>query len=161
VKGPIKKILEDLIASEKCLQSADHLLYVSYPALEDTRLLLRSLESIYQGAIGTMSALLKLEHIYYGTRLSTKSKENLETFFTVCASRYALTEKDCTLLKKIFYFSKQHKLSPFEFPRKGKIVILDETGDAFEVTPALLASFLEVSKKLLLNTNKSVSLRKV
>jgi hypothetical protein len=149
-----KKFINEMIEAEKKWTSADHFIYVTMPVVKDERLLLRALEVLYKGLVINISAILKFEYLYKRINLSQNTRENLETFFKKCSKGYGLNELEKKILKEIMELGKRHKESEIEFPRKGRIIILNGTG-SYELNLEELKEFLRVSRKLLENTNRN------
>ncbi|MBI2631840.1 hypothetical protein HYW75_02455 [Candidatus Pacearchaeota archaeon] len=153
----IKKLIDSSIEAEKNWRSADHFIYVLYPAIKDEKLLLRSLENLYKGLVMAITTVLKLEYIHNKIELSKDQKKNLEIFFRKCALKYGMIESDLELLKKVIILGKKHKESGFEFPRNGRVVIMDDEGNTLTLSMDEMKKYLEVVRKLIINVKKQLN----
>ncbi len=150
-----QKFIDSLIETEKHLQSADHIIFVTIPVVKDPKLMLRAFESVYRGLTLNISTILKFEYLYKRITLSNDTKINLETFFARCSKNYGLNEGECKLLKEIIFLGKKHKESGLEFSRSGKVIMVDDELGVFEIGIIKLKEFFSISKKLLQSTNKN------
>ena len=94
----MEKFFENLEKSEKIIQTAGHLLYVTYPLVKDKKLLLKILTEIKNGLASCINAVLQYEYLYGRVRLSQDAKINFKTFMEKCCPRYNISE---TEVKKV------------------------------------------------------------
>ena len=120
----MEKYQEYLQEAVKSIRVADHILYITYPVIKDKRLLLKSLDSIYDSVINMINAILQYDYIWKRIQLSAAPKENLETFINKCSRRYNIPASDITEIMDLFSLVESHKKAPIEFARKEKIVIM-------------------------------------
>lgn len=154
----MEKFFENLEKSEKTLQTADHLLYVTYPLVKDKRLLLKILSEIKNSTASCINAILQYEYLYNRVRLSQDPKLNLKTFLEKCCPRYNISEIKVKKILKLFELVEKHKSSPFEFVKEDKIVILSENMNSETINLEKVKEFLELSKDVL-NKAKDTILR--
>src|SRR3989344_7667820 len=121
-----QSLSEGLMTGEQAWRAAEHILGVTFPVVQDPKLLLRALEHLEKAARNSISVVLKREYVYKRVRLSQEGKQNLEVFFEVCAKRYGLLDEDIQSLKELLDLGRRHKASGVEFSQKGKAVILDD-----------------------------------
>lgn len=148
-----KQFFDGLLEAEKHWRNADHLVYVTYPVVNDLKLLLRALEEVHQSVVGAISEILKFEYLYKRIVLSKNPKENLGVFFSKCSGSYSLDVERETL-KEILFLGKKHKESGVEFSRQGKMMILGDDLKMQEVSLEKLKVFLKSSRILLDKTNE-------
>ena len=149
-----REFFDSLYEAEKFWNSADHLVYITLPVVKDTKLLLRVLENLHKCAVRAISTILKFEYLYKRITLSSDSARNLEIFFSKCASRYGLGTDDREKIKKIIHLGKKHKEAGVEFPRSGKVIILDDNLGREEIRVEEMKVFIRVLRGLLDNMNK-------
>ncbi len=152
------KIFENLEKSEKKISTAGHLLYVTYPLVNDKRLLLKILTEIKIGIASCINAILQYEYLYGRVRLSNDAKINFKKFIEKCCPRYNISEKDIKKIVKLFEIVEKHKTSPMEFVKEEKVVILSENMNSETITLEKVKNFLE-SSKILLKKAKDTILR--
>ena len=154
----MEKIFKNLEKAEKEIQTSNHLLGVTYPLVQDKRLLLKILTEIKKGIASCMSAILQYEYLYGRIRLSSNPKENFKKFIKKCCPRYNISEIEIKRIIKLFELVEKHKASPLEFVKKDKIVILSENMDSEIITFEKVKEFLN-SSKIILQKAKEIILR--
>lgn len=117
---------EAVIAAEQAWRAADHVLRVTFPVVQDPKLLLRVLEHLDKALHITISTILKREYIYQRIPLKRSGAENTELFFSSCASLYGVSTADSVRLREVLDLGRRHKASGSEFSQKGKVIILDD-----------------------------------
>ena len=60
----MEKFIENLDKSASLLQTADHMLYMTYPLIREKRLLLKILNETYLVVLGIVNAILQYEYFY-------------------------------------------------------------------------------------------------
>ena len=150
--------MENLEKSEKILQTAGHLVYVTYPLVKDKRLLLKILSEIKNSIASCINSVLQYEYIYKRIRLYSEPKSNFNTFLEKCCPRYGISQTEVKQILKLFDLAEKHKSSPFEFVKDEKVVILSENLKSETITLEKIKEFLELSKKIL-NNSKDIILR--
>src|SRR3989344_3279348 len=125
------------------------------PVVKDDRLMLRALENLHKSAVILVSTILKFEYLYKRVQLHKDPARNFETFASKCAGRYGLGLVDMNLLKEVIHLGRKHKESGMEFPKKEKIVILDDNLGSVEINLEKMKVFLGFGRKLLENTNRN------
>ena len=154
----MEKFFENLEKSEKTIQTADHLLYVTYPLVKDKRLLLKILTEIKNGTASCMNAVLQYEYLHGRVRLSSNPKINFAKFLEKCCPRYNISETNVKKIIKLFEIVEKHKASPFEFVKEDKVVILSDNMNSEIITLEKVKEFLD-SSKVVLQKAKDIILR--
>tara|TARA_Y100000310_G_scaffold344244_1_gene455950 strand:- start:10464 stop:10949 length:486 start_codon:yes stop_codon:yes gene_type:complete len=149
------RFIDVLTEAEELWRSADHLVYITMPVVQDEKLLIRALENLHKSLVLAISTILKFEYLYKRVDLGKDTRKNLDMFFGKCAVRYGLNEKDCELIREIMFLGKKHKESGFEFSKKGKVVILDDSLKTSELDTEKVKSFLSLGKRLLEESNRN------
>jgi len=152
----MEKFQENLAQAIKNLQIADHMAYVTYPLVNDRRLLLKIFDEIYKSIIGCINAILNYEYLYKRIRLYKENNSNMQTFMTKCAKNYELTNEQIKKIKEILELNKQHKQSAMEFIKKDKIVILSDNLGTQTIDIQKIKIYLLLAKELLMKTNNKV-----
>ena len=140
-----------IMEAERSLLSSEHLLKVILPVVKDQKMLLRVLENLNKSAISILSLILKYEHIYGKIELSKDSKDNLNTFFGKCSSSYGVSDTDGQSIKRILFLARKYKESGFEFSRRDKVIIMDDSLNTNEVTKSELEEATFILRKLVKN----------
>ena len=88
----MEKFHQDLKEAIKSLQIADHMTYVTFPLVNEQRLLLKIFDEIYKSIISCINAILNYEYMYKRIKLYTDNKENIRTFAYKCSRNYNLNK---------------------------------------------------------------------
>ncbi len=114
-------------AKERAIRSlkvADHMLTITYPLVQDTKILVTVMENIFLGLTNAIAALLYWERKY---KKIPPFHENFDskfnTFKLYCVERYNISKGYLPFLMEIKEIIHEHKNSPVEFTRKNKFVI--------------------------------------
>ena len=134
--------------AERNLQIAEHMLTVTYPLLQDAKLLLGVTENIFLGITNSMSAVVFFERTYKRIPpFHDNFESKFNTFTARIVPRYGIDKKYITLLKTIKEIVLKHKKSPIEFARKGKFVICDDKYNVRQITEQELRTHLNDAKE--------------
>jgi len=145
----MEKFHEYLEQAEKIIETADHMVYVTYPLIKDKHLLLKILSEIKTAVAKCINSILQYEYLYKRINLYSDPKANLKTFREKSAQRYEINENEIKLILKLFELAEKHKKSSMEFVRKEKIVILSNNSEPSTLTLEQVKKFLVLSKNLL------------
>ena len=117
----IKNLIRE---ANKTLQTADHLAYVTYPIVNELKLLVTITENIYVSMSLGMEALMRYD-LYYKriSHIPTDFNLRLEVFKKV-SSRYNIERIYVSTIKDIKDLLEHQKKSPVEFTRKDKLIML-------------------------------------
>lgn len=131
--------------AEKSFQASDHLAYIVYPLLKDTKLLKKSLEEIFISATNLVNSILIFEQKNHRIRLSRDKMENLENFKAIC-EKMNISPPECSLILEIVDMNERHQKSPSEFIRNEKILLLLDNTKIETITIEKLKSFINIIK---------------
>ncbi len=137
-----------ILTAEQAWRAAEHILLVTFPVVQDPKLLLRVLEHLDKAARTTISTILKREYLYKRIRLSGEGAHNKELFFQVCRHQYGVSEEDATLLSEVLDLGKRHKASGVELSQRKKVVILDDELGSVEITAKHLQQTSQAVRRL-------------
>lgn len=152
-----EKFQENLKDAIKNLQIADHITYVTYPLVNEKRLLLKIFDEIYKSIINCINAILNYEYLYKRITIYKDNNENLQTFLNKCAKKYDLTNEQIKEIKEIIEINKKHKQSAMEFIKKEKIVILSDNLKTQTLDIQKIKEYLLLAKELLMKTNLKIN----
>lgn len=110
--------------SKKNIQIADHMLFVTYPLIKDTKLLLAIIENIFLAMANAMDSVLYHERMYKRIppfQNSFESKFNI--FRERIVHKYNIDKSLVADMQEIKNIIAEHKKSPVEFTRKDRFVI--------------------------------------
>jgi len=145
----MEKFIENLNKAAKSLQTADHMLYMTYPLIKEKRLLLKILNEIYLVMLNIVNSILQYEYFYKRINLYKDAKENFSVFKNKCAPRYQIDTNQISQILEIFDLAEKHKKSPFEFVRNNKVVIMTNALKTDTITIDKMKSFILTSKDVL------------
>ncbi len=131
--------------AEKSFQAADHVTYIVYPLLKDTKLLKKSLEEVFISVTNLVNSILVFEQKNQRIRLSPDKKQNLGAFKAIC-QRMDISEPECALLLEMIELNEKHQKSPSEFMRNEKILILLDNTRIETISLEKLKSFINILK---------------
>ena len=148
-----EKHLESLQRAIAQIRIADHMIYVTYPVIKDKRLLLKTIDHIYEALILTINSILQYDFLNRRINLyKNNPQENFEIFIQKCARRYNITPEELNELQEVLAIVESHKKSPMEFLRKEQVVILSESLKTTLIDAEKLKKYLGLAKKLVEKT---------
>jgi len=151
-----EKFQENLKEAIKSLQIADHMTYVTFPLVNEKRLILKIFDEIYKSIINCINAILNYEYLYKRIRLYQDNNDNLQTFIDKCAKNYDLNNEQIKKIKEIININKQHRKSAMEFVKKDKIVILSDSLSTQLLDIQIIKEYLLLAKELLMKINLKI-----
>jgi len=152
----MEKFQENLKEAMRNLQIADHMTYVTFPLVNEKRLLLKIFDEIYKSIINCINAILNYEYLYKRIRLYQNNNDNMQTFVDKCAKDYTLNNEQIKKIKEIIETNKKHKQSAMEFVKKDKIVILSDNLGTHTLDIQKIKEYLFLAKELLMKTNSRI-----
>jgi len=139
----------------KHLQIADHMTYVTFPLINENRLLLKIFDEIYNSIINCVNSILNYEYLYKRIRLYDNTNDNLDTFFKI-GKNYDLSNEQIKKIREIIVLNKKHKLSAMEFVKNGKVVIMSDNLNTDILDLIVIKQYLLLAKELLMKINTKV-----
>lgn len=119
--------LKQLIAeANREFKKADHLAYVTYPMVRETKLLYVIAEVLYNSLSKGVEAMLAYERLYKRIPLVPGSKETELELFKDVAARYGFSRNAVLMMMDLKALMNAKKEAPVEFVRQDKFVICDE-----------------------------------
>jgi len=148
----MQKFQDNLNKAIRHLQIADHMAYVTYPLVNDRRLLLRIFEETYNSIINLIISTVDYE-IQSKDLDFTKNDENkIKRFFEVYSRNY-LTADQIIKIKEIMQVNLKHRQSAVEFVRKDKIIIMLDDLKTYSIDIKTIKSYLLIAKEFLMRVN--------
>lgn len=120
----MEQFQELLASANKSFKIADHLTYITYPLVNDIKLIITILDNLHKALISGMDALLYYEYLY--KRLSFMPGDfnsKIEVFKSYCIPRYNIARESLVLVGDINRIVEHRRNSPTEFVRSGKYVM--------------------------------------
>ncbi|MBR9706663.1 hypothetical protein GOV14_06530 [Candidatus Pacearchaeota archaeon] len=151
------KFQDDIDEAIRHLQIADHMTYVTFPIVNENRLLLKIFEETHKSIIYCINAILNYEFLYKRIKLYKTREDNLNTFLTKCAKNYQLSNEQIKKIKKIIQISKSRKESAMEFVRQEKIVIMSNNLQTQTLNLIQIKEYLLLAKEILMKINTKMN----
>lgn len=137
--------------ANRYFRSADHIAYVTYPLLQDNKLIVAVLENLNNATLCIMEAILQQENI---NQESFKVKYEI---FKERARRYQIEEAEVKIIQELKSLSDQRKKSDMEFVRKDKYILWDPyKGKLKELTMQSMKEYIIKIKPLLRKINANL-----
>ncbi len=122
-----EKVEKLITEAKKAFTTADHLAFVTYPLLKDSRLLLTIAQNVDRALTSAMNALLHVEVYYKRIQiLPLDMQSRLHIFEQHTAKRYQIRKEAVEMLKEVKSVLNEHGKSPIEFVRKGRLIICSD-----------------------------------
>ncbi|MFH1648940.1 MAG: hypothetical protein ABIA93_00115 [Candidatus Woesearchaeota archaeon] len=136
--------------AKKKLKLADHMLTMTYPLVNDPKLLLNIAQNLADSMEFTISALLEYERLFKRVPpFKDEFNSKMVLFRTRVMPFYKIDVKYANAASEIRDVLKKHKASPMEFIRRDKVVIADEQYQLRLISPAEIKKFMQVAKDFL------------
>jgi hypothetical protein len=145
----MEKFLSALEAASKTLQTADHMVYITFPLIKDNGLLIKIFIQIYTAILDIVNAILQYDYAYKRIVLYNDVKANFKSFREKCAPRFGITPEEVKSIIEIFKVMEEHRQSPMEFVKMDKFVILSDSLQTDIVTIGKLKEYLSIAKNIL------------
>jgi hypothetical protein len=149
--------------AEKKLRIADHMLTITYPLVNDPKLLLAVVENINFMIDNTLSYLLYYERIM---KRVPAFLDNFDSKFRIfvekVAPMYEINKEYFPFLQKINHIVVSHYDSPMEFSRKDKFVICSADYELESFDDSDMKRYLQIGKsffsdiKIIVKRNESL-----
>jgi hypothetical protein len=137
----------------KNLQIADHMTYLTYPLINEKRILLKIFNEIFKAVKNCIRATLYYEASLNKIEVFKDENTNLHNFVTKISKKYDFSEKQLNLVLEIYELNKIHEDSPMEFVKKDKMVIMSDNLGLRTLDIAKIKEYLIFSKEFLGKVN--------
>lgn len=145
---------EYLKESARHLQIADHMTYITFPLVNEKKLIIKIFEEIYKSIKNSILSAIHYEFENKNIILSNNEVENINNFIENLAKYYDINEKEISKIKEIIDLEKKHEESSMEFVRKEKIILMSESLNIRTLTIDDIKLYLTTSKNLFLKISK-------
>jgi hypothetical protein len=119
------ELFQDLIIqADKAIKTADHLTYVTYPLVNDAKLMVTIMDNLNKANLLCIEALLQYEYLYKRTSGVPKIlKDKIDIFKSYCIPKYNIPRENLLLVGDINSIMEHRKKSPIEFTRSKNFVM--------------------------------------
>jgi len=129
--------------------------------MKDKRLLLKSLETVYEALLHTINAILQHDYVWKKVSLYKDPKSNFRVFSDKCAPRYGIEKEQISEILDILALVERHKRSPLEFARKDKVIIMSDNLKTSVIDIQIIKNYLILSKSILEKANSHINRKTV
>ena len=144
--------------SRRYMQAADHMASVTYPLLQDNKVLVAALENTFLALTNAMASVLHYERTF---KRVPPFHDNFESKFLMfsekCAKRYGIETQYLQMMQEIKDILLEHKESQMEFSKKDSLVIVNEGYRLRKVSVEQIKNYIARSKNFVGETEKIVS----
>ncbi|HJO14885.1 MAG TPA: hypothetical protein QGG70_02440 [Candidatus Pacearchaeota archaeon] len=147
---------QNLKEAARHLQIADHMTYVTFPLINDHRLLLKIFDEIYGSIIGCVNAILNYEAMYKRIKLYSGINDNFNTFARI-GKNYNLSNEQVKRIKELIELNKKHKKSAMEFVRQDKVVIMSDNLGTQVLDLITIKKYLLLAKELMMKVREKIN----
>lgn len=151
----MEKYKNDLMEALRHLRIADHMTYVTFPLVNEHRLLLKIFDEIYLSIINCVNCVLNYESLYKRIRLYSSFNENFNTFIRI-SKNYDLSDEQIKSIKEIVELNRKHKSSAMEFVKQKKIVIMSDNLGIQVLDLIIIKKYLLLAKELMVKTRDRI-----
>ena len=147
---------QNLKEAARHLQIADHMTYVTFPLINDHRLLLKIFDEIYGSIIGCVNAILNYEAMYKRIKLYSGINDNFNTFARI-GKNYNLSNEQVKRIKELIELNKKKKKSAMEFVRQDKVVIMSDNLGTQVLDLITIKKYLLLAKELMMKVREKIN----
>jgi len=136
-------------------KTADHLIYVTLPVVNDNKLIVTSLENINLALQNGMNAVLEYERLYKRIMpLADNFNSRYEVFRKAVIGKYGFINEEALLILELKKFIEERKEAPMEFMRSNKYVICSDNYKMKTVSISEIKKYLSSTKNFLFKVSK-------
>ncbi|MBI2109551.1 hypothetical protein HYT58_00055 [Candidatus Woesearchaeota archaeon] len=150
----MEKLKSLLYDANKSFEAADHLTYVTYPLIKDSKLLSTIADNLYNSLSKLIEAVLYYERMYkrippYGNSFA----ERFHLFRSKCAPRYSIPREGLTVLQSLQEYMETKKKAALEFNRRDRFIIATREYRMSALTLDKLKNYIFQSKRFIAQVN--------
>ena len=153
----METVLISLKEANRRFKSADHMLFMTYPLLKDTKLLILIAENLYQASILALDALLKYELMFRRvSSIPVNFNEKMDILKREVAIRYNIDRSNIVNIEDMNTLIEARRKSPIEFCKRDKYVICSDDYKTNFLTIDKLKNYLNESKVFINRVNSII-----
>jgi len=146
--------------SLQLLNTADHLAYMTYPMLDDPKLLITIVKNLYNALMKSVEAILIYERTYKRIPGFTDSySDKMHMFRETCLDKYDLSREGFLVLKDLKEILDEHSKSTVEFRRKDSFVICSDNFRLKTLNLVRVKDLIYKSKPFIEKANRMIGRR--
>lgn len=139
---------QKIAEAKRLLSVADHMAYISYPVMQESRLLIKMLEHIEKSLGQLIGAILDNEYLLKRAQQYSDPKDNFRTFVE-SSPRYGLKKGHLEAISQIKGLMEMHSQSPMEFVKNEKFIIMSDGSRMGELTLEKVKAYISLMKEML------------
>jgi len=154
----MEKFQELREVAQKKLKIADHMLTMTYPFVQDPKLLVAVVENLFLAQTNAMGSVLHYERLFKripGFQDTFTSK--LAVFQEKCVPRFNIDKEYIQLMQELKDTIVAHRESPVEFSKKDKFVICSEDYRMKTISLNDIKEYVKKTKLFIRKTNSIIS----
>lgn len=141
--------------ANRLFKNSDHLAYMTYPLVQDKRLLMRILENLNDALSKLMGVLLYYDFIYNRSRpVPEKFMERIDLFRRGCARRYGIGDEQLKMITELHEIVEHRKKSSMEFMRGSDYIIASDDYKIRKIDIEQLKKWINGSKAFVTKVNE-------
>jgi hypothetical protein len=152
-----EKFQENLDTAVKSLQIADHIAYITYPVVNEKRLLIKIFDEVYKSIISSINAILNYEAFCKRITLYENNKANMQLFIDKLSELYNISPEQIKKILEIIRMNHTYKQSAMEFVKKDKLIILSDNLTTRSLDIHKIKEYLLLAKEVLMKTHKKIN----
>jgi len=150
----MERVYSLLERANMSLRTADHLAYVTYPLLKDTKLVVAILENINNALVLSVEAMVEYDRMFNRVGATSQDfRSDLELFKNSCAPRYNIEREHIALISEINTIMETRKKGTMEFIKRDKLVVCGTDFRTKTVDHEKVKDYLNKSKKYMIKIN--------
>jgi hypothetical protein len=156
----MQKFIEYIQEAQKIIQTTDHLIYVTFPLVQDKRILIKIITETKTAIANCINAILQYEYLHHRIRLCKDAKTNFQTFIRKCAQKYEITPNEINSILNLFELVEKQKQSTAEFMRNENVVLMSKNLKTETIDLEKTKEFLQLSKNILEKTIRTIRIQR-
>ncbi|MFH1637340.1 MAG: hypothetical protein ABIB71_02855 [Candidatus Woesearchaeota archaeon] len=153
----MEKLKQLLAEANTLMNRADHLTYITYPVVNEIKLLYTVVENLSKSVSTGMDAVLYYDRLYKRImRPQGSFQDELDLFSRHSMPRYNIDRKHVLLIRDLKSFVEAKKKSPMEFVRRDKFVICSDTYKMKVLNIKKVKEYLAQSKEFISQVNRTI-----
>jgi hypothetical protein len=152
----MERYQECRVESEKLMKLADHVLTMTYPLVQDPKILKVVLHNVYEAMFNTLGYLLNYERYYKRVPPFTENYPVMVEMAKDVFRKYNISTGYVGFLNEINETVETQKQSEVEFVRKEKVVFASKDYDLNAISVKELKEFIAKAKLFMQDINRVV-----
>ncbi len=154
----MEKFQELREVAQKKLKIADHMLTMTYPFVQDPKLLVAVVQNLFLALSNAMGSVLYYERVFKRIPAFQETfTSKLAMFQEKCIEKYNVSKEYITLMQNLRDIILAHRESPVEFSKKDKFVICSDDYQMKTITLPDIKEYVKKTKLFIQKTNSIIS----